>query len=76
MALFMLVSYVAVASDFITIQNIPYYNPKYIGGNGAFTDGYSIIINGYMFEEAHVLCYKWTKDYYCNDEKWIKEHGK
>ena len=92
MALFILVSFTAFAFDYssVKVKNIPYYNPNYIGGNGGFTGGYSIIINGYMFEDgvfneklykeklaheiAHVLCYKWTRDYYCNDVTWIKEH--
>lgn len=76
----------------INIQNIPYYNPNYINGYGGYAVGDKIIINGYMFEDgvfdeklykeklaheiAHILCFKWTKDYYCNDENWIKEHKK
>src|SRR3990167_6240671 len=74
----------------IKVQNIPYHNPNYIGGYGGYATGDSIIINGYMYEDgvfneklyreklaheiAHVLCFKWTKDYYCNDKNWIIEH--
>jgi len=80
----------AIDNDYILeVQNYPYEILDWRWG-AYFNPPYTIIINGYMFDDgvfnermykeklsdeiAHALCWKWFKNLDCNDEKWKQEH--
>jgi len=88
--LFLLGSIVYAIDDYtLEVQNYPYTIQDWRWG-AYFNPPYTIIINGYMFDDgifnekmykeklsdeiAHALCWKWFKNLHCNDEKWKQEH--